>query len=78
MNKKILTFLSVLLGIIFMILALVYWSTPAGSLPTYLPGYISGSIIVHFKHGLASLILALALFAFAWFKSGEKLSKQEQ
>ncbi len=74
MNKKILTYGSVLLGIVFVILALIYWLTPAGSLPVYLPGYITSSSIIHFKHGLASLILALALFAFAWFKSGEKSS----
>ena len=75
MNKKVLTYVSVLLGVVFVILALVYWFTPAGSLPTYLPGYIAGSTLIHFKHGLASLILALAVFAFAWFKSGEKSSQ---
>jgi hypothetical protein len=74
MDKKILTYISVLLGVLFVILAFTYWFTPAGSLPTYLPGYIINSHIIHIKHGLASLILALALFAFAWFKSGEKSS----
>jgi ammonia channel protein AmtB len=75
MNKKVLIWISVLLGILFVLLALMYWFTKAGSLPTYFPGYIAGSTIVHFKHGLASLILALALFAFAWFSSGKKSSK---
>jgi hypothetical protein len=45
---------------------------PAGSLPTYAPGFEPGSTHIHFKHGLGTLILALALFALAWFKSGPK------
>ncbi len=69
--KKILAFGSILLGIIFVILAGMYWITPAGSLPHYIPGFESGVTTVHFKHGLASLILALALFAYAWFATGE-------
>ena len=73
-NKKFLTYISVFVGLVFLILALIYWFTPAGLLPVYLPGYIAGSTLIHFKHGLASLILALVVFAFAWFKSGEKSS----
>ncbi|HUY62669.1 MAG TPA: hypothetical protein VMV50_02680 [Candidatus Paceibacterota bacterium] len=65
--KKTLTVLAVVLGILFAILALYYWMTPSGSLPAYLPGYEAGSSHVHFKHGLASLILAIALFIYAWF-----------
>ena len=75
MNKKALTYCSVLLGILFVYLAFIYWFTKAGSLPTYLPGHITNSNIIHVKHGIASFILGLALFAFAWFKSGEKSSK---
>ena len=73
MNNKVLSYGSVVLGVLFVLLALMYWFTKAGSLPTFFPGYLAHSNIIHFKHGLASLILALALFAFAWFKSGEKL-----
>jgi hypothetical protein len=65
---------SVTLGILFVILAVVYWLEPAGSLPSYFPGYASGSSVIHFKHGLGCLIIGLALFAFAWFKSGPKSS----
>jgi hypothetical protein len=61
-----------LLGIVFLALAVLYWITPAGSLPAYLPGFEPGVATVHFKHGLGSLILALALFAFAWFQSAPK------
>jgi len=70
MNKLLIT-LAVLLGIGFLVLAFVYWTTAAGSLPSYIPGFENGVTTVHFKHGLASLLLALALFAYAWFASGK-------
>ena len=66
---KPLPLLAGLLGIVFLALAAAYWLIPAGRLPTFFPGFEAGSDHVHFKHGLASLILALGLFAFAWFRS---------
>ena len=69
--KKTLAFGTILLGVVFVILSGLYWITPAGSLPHYIPGFEAGVTTVHFKHGLASLILALALFAYAWFATGE-------
>ena len=72
--KKILVWPSVILGVLFIALAIFYWMTPAGSLPTYMPGYEAASTHIHLKHGIAALILGLALFVFAWFKSGKKQS----
>ncbi len=74
MIKKLLSYLAVILGIVFVVIAVIYWLNPAGSLPPYFPGYVTGSTVVHFKHGLGSLILGIALFIFAWFKSGSKSS----
>jgi hypothetical protein len=68
MNKP-LPLLAGLLGTVFIALAVIYWLTPAGSLPGFFPGFEAGSSHVHFKHALGSLILALGLFAFAWFQS---------
>ena len=56
-----------LLGLVFLVLAVVYWLTPAGSLPSFLPGFKAGVETVHVKHALGSLIAALVLFAVAWF-----------
>jgi hypothetical protein len=53
---------------LFLLLACVYWFVPAGSLPTFMPGFVEGSTNVHAKHGLVALVLALALLGFAWFK----------
>ena len=56
-----------LLGVVFLALAAMYWLVPAGSLPSFLPGFKAGVETVHHKHALGSLIAALVLFAVAWF-----------
>jgi hypothetical protein len=63
---------AVLVGLAFIALAGLYWLTPAGALPAYLPGFEEGSAHIHFKHGLGMLILGLGALAFAWFRSGAK------
>jgi NADH:ubiquinone oxidoreductase subunit 2 (subunit N) len=63
---------AVVVGLIFIGLAALYWLTPAGGLPTYVPGFEQGSTQIHFKHGLGMLILGLGALAFAWFRSGAK------
>ncbi len=58
------------IGLVFVAIALVYWLTPAGGLPGFLPGFQAGSDHVHVTHALGSLLIALALFAIAivWFQ----------
>lgn len=70
--NKLLVWVTVILGIVFLALAATYFVVPGGSLPAHMPGFVAGSPRVHFKHGLGALILALALFALAWFQSGPK------
>jgi len=53
------------IGLVFVAIALVYWLTPAGGLPGFLPGFQAGSDHVHVTHALGSLLIALALFAIA-------------
>jgi hypothetical protein len=71
-RSALLVALAVLAGIALLALAIVYWAEPAGSLPSWLPGHEAGSGHRHVKHGIASLLVALALFVFAWFQTGEK------
>ncbi len=59
-----------LLGVVFLVLAGVYFIEPAGSLPSFLPGFEAGSDRVHMTHGIGSLVVAIVLFAVAWFQSG--------
>ncbi len=72
MNRRLLAPLAVLLAIVLVIVALIYWFTPAGSLPHYFPGFVEGAMGKHVKHGLAAFIVALGLFAYAWFQTGKK------
>jgi amino acid permease len=73
--KKLQIIVGVLVGVVCLGLAVVYWTTPAMSLPTWLPGFIAGDAGIHVKHGVAALVVALAAFAFAWFSSGKKKSE---
>ena len=71
-NDRLLVWLAVLLGIILVIVAIVYWAEPAKSLPSFFPGHEAGSGHHHVKHGIAAFLVGLACFAFAWFRTGPK------
>jgi hypothetical protein len=60
------------LGVIFLVIAAIYWIDDAGSLPSFFPGHEVGSTHVHFKHGLAAAIVGLGCFVFAWFQTGRQ------
>ncbi|MGA8746952.1 MAG: hypothetical protein WB507_13965 [Solirubrobacterales bacterium] len=61
---------AVLLGIVLLVIAVIYFVQPSGSLPSFFPGHEAGSAHHHAKHGIAALVLALGCFVFAWFQSG--------
>jgi hypothetical protein len=61
---------AVALGVIFLLIAVIYWVNDAGSLPSFFPGHEAGSTHVHFKHGLAAAIVAAGCFVYAWFQTG--------
>ena len=71
MNKT-LSVLAIIIGILLLGVAVLYWTTPASNLPAFMPGFEAGITTIHFKHGLASAILGVALFVFAWFRSAPK------
>jgi hypothetical protein len=58
---------AIVLGLLFAQIAVVYWVVPAGSLPGFVPGFEAGGTRVHVKHGIVAAVLALVLFAFAWY-----------
>lgn len=64
-------------GIALIVLAIVYWAEPAGSLPGLLPGHEAGSGHHHIKHGIAAFLLGVALLIFAWFQTGKKTPREE-
>jgi membrane protein DedA with SNARE-associated domain len=58
--------LAYLLAIICIVVAVVYFVMPAGSLPTFMPGYVAGSDHIHHTHALAALVAAIILFIIGW------------
>lgn len=74
--KKLVTVGLMVLGVVFLALAVYYWTTPADKVPDVisgtLSGYHPGRTSVNIKHGLATLILAVGSGILAWFVSGNK------
>jgi hypothetical protein len=68
-NRKLIV-PAILVGIALIVIAVVYWAEPAGSLPSFFPGHDAGSGHHHVKHGLLAFILGLGCFVFAWFQTG--------
>ncbi len=58
---------AIVLGVICLIAAVMYWLVPAGSLPSFIPGYEAGSTRIHVKHGIVAAAVGVVLFGVAWF-----------
>jgi hypothetical protein len=63
---------AVIIGVVFLALAVLYFAEPAKSLPSFIPGHQAGSTHHHVKHGIAAVVLSVGCFIFAWFQSGPK------
>jgi hypothetical protein len=73
--------LLIIIGAALIALAIYYWVTPAGSLPSFFPGHLAGSAHKHIKHGLAALLVGIVCLLGAWMlsgKQGESLSAPPQ
>jgi hypothetical protein len=64
--------LAYLLAIICVIAAVMYYVMPAGSLPTFMPGYVPGSTAIHMKHAIAAAGAAVVLFLIGWLVGRSK------
>ena len=51
------------LGVIFLIVASMYFLVPADQLPGFLPGHEAGVARMHVKHGVVSGVVGIALIA---------------
>jgi len=62
---------AVVLGIVLILIAVIYFVNTAHGLPSFFPGHSSTPTSHHHtKHGIAALILGLLCFVFAWFQTG--------
>ena len=71
-NDRLLALTALLVGVVLIVIAIVYWVEPARSLPGFFPGHAAGSSHHHVKHGIAAFLVGLASLVFAWFKTGPK------
>lgn len=80
-NLRKLVVPAVILGVVLLVVAAIYFVQPEHSLPSFFPGHASATSAEanhhHTKHGIAALIVALACFAFAWFQTGPKTGTAE-
>lgn len=68
------TALLAVVGVALIVVAVVYFAEPAGSLPSYFPGHLAGSHHHHTTHGLAALIVGLIGIVGAWMSAGRRNS----
>jgi hypothetical protein len=61
---------AIVLGVVLLVVAVIYFVDSASALPSFFPGHQAGSSHHHVKHGIAAAIVALGCFTFAWFQSG--------
>lgn len=66
---KPLVLVALVFGIVLLIVSGIYVIEPASSLPGFFPGHAAGEATHHYKHAIGALVVALVLFAFAWFQS---------
>jgi uncharacterized membrane protein HdeD (DUF308 family) len=67
---------AVIVGIVLIAVAIIYFVDPAKSLPSFFPGHQSGSSHHHTKHGIAALAVGILAFVFAWFQTGPARTRQ--
>ncbi|HEY7631963.1 MAG TPA: hypothetical protein VH817_14740, partial [Thermoleophilaceae bacterium] len=61
--------LAIVLGLVFLVIAAIYFVDTASALPSFFPGHSAGSSHHHIKHGIAALVLGVGCLLFAWFQS---------
>jgi len=70
-TKQLTTGLAALLGLVFIVAAVLYFTQPAGALPGFLPGHAAAgtaeALTHHTKHGILALALAVCSFVAARF-----------
>lgn len=57
----------IILGVIFLFAAAMYFLVPADSLPTFFPGHEPGLMRIRAKHGMLSGGVGIVLLAASWF-----------
>jgi uncharacterized membrane-anchored protein YitT (DUF2179 family) len=57
----------IVIGVILIVIAAVYFLVPADSLPTFFPGHETGLMRIRTKHGMLAGALGILLLALGWW-----------
>ena len=57
----------IVIGVILIVIAAVYFLLPADSLPTFFPGHETGLMRIRTKHGMLAGALGILLLALGWW-----------
>jgi len=72
-NDRLLAALAAFLGLVLIAIGVTYIALTEHGIPSFFPGHVSHpSSHHHIKHGIAAILLGLACFAFAWFRTGPR------
>jgi hypothetical protein len=72
-NDRVLAGLATILGIVLVAIGVIYFALDEHHIPSFFPGHVSHPAgHHHVKHGIAAILLGLACFAFAWFRTGPR------
>ena len=55
--------IATLLGVVLLVVAAVYFLMPADQLPGFFPGHEAGVTRMHYKHGVVTGVVGVALLA---------------
>lgn len=70
MSRRLIVVASAAAALIFVALAILYFTRSAQDLPAFLPGHQAGLTRHHTKHGIAMLGLAVFAVICGWMLSG--------
>lgn len=73
-----LTAVCLVLAVVFVVIGIVYFTSTASALPSFLPGHQAGSSHHHTKHGVAMIGLAFLAVIGAWFTTGPGARSSER
>ncbi len=76
-SKQIGAAIAAILGVLFLIVAVLYFTQSASALPGFLPGHEAGVTTPHTKHGILAVALAVVCFVAARFAYGPSPGAEE-
>ena len=57
----------IVIGVVLIVVAAVYFLVPADTLPTFFPGHETGLMRIRTKHGMLAGALGIVLLALGWW-----------